>query len=776
MADVFSQSGFEQILNSPGNFYVMNFQNRSMLNHSDCKITYHDIDNSRSINYEKSVRLLEVDNLEIKSQINALEKRNVRINQQNLEEFLAEHHFSEIINTCKCENECGCGLNWLNIEELPSLATSFLLIEGYLAEDYPEYLSVFVEGALTSSDKNKLNSIRAGHELESDFKFTKLGSVVEDLTSRDFRFNSNLNHQLVDFISARIMSDFAKENEVSIWKQLFDKTNASNKVLVKFIIEHFVIYPESKLICAIKKYCEDALVSILDDIVFESQLTKLLIEQLKVSELEEVFDKQKENHVDYIADVTDLKSVCSNESYYEKLSQLGVKFNRLQEDENSKEEFKFVLTFEMFAFNWKMIRAIRNSILEQFNLGDEEQVTFAQLESLTGEESIYHEKLLSLIEDNIENFVANVLCKQNSYSEPLETFIEKLNQLDIELGSRMIKFSDTEVIDISVIKSKEHWCLLLDDEKLKPKWSNINACFESIYKQPDNEEDLSFNLEDSIRNYIQLDTSIAELVSSSQDLENLDSDFLLDNLLNLSGVSANVYEKLLPLFPSTNLYSDTELLSTIDKAEQLVINKLLDYSSDVVNWLISEEQEALLSNYIVQYATEYYEDSSSELLPVEGFDAILRSNLVAIELKTLYLKDILLNRYSEISGFDSLLPSMMETIEKVDFEVLCNFKIPPSLLAEMLKNQTKKFSTLRTKLVASQVNYLSWDELSNALSALSLIDFRSFISGTGNISIAKDGKFNIELLNALQKKGYVGKIKKNYLTYIGYTLKSKIPS
>jgi len=773
---IFSKEGFEQLLHSPKNFQVVGVQNRVILNHVNCHTTYKDIDDSRTIGYTSSIKLLEANSTEIKGKISALEKLNTRINHQNLKEFLAEHPMSEIVNTCQCEKECNCDLNWLNLEELPSLATSYLLIEGYLAEDYPEYLSVFVAGALTSSDKNKLNSIRAGHELELDYKFTKLESVVEDLTSRDFRFNSNLNHQLVNFISTRIMTNIAMENEINIWKQLFDKTNASSQNLSNFIIVHFTIYPESKLINAIKKYCENSLVLILDDIVFEPQLTKLLIEQLSVIELEGVFEKQGEDHLAYIADVTELKSVCNNEPCYEKLSKLGLKFNRLREDENSKEEFTLVLASEIFVFNLQMIKAIRNSISDQFNLGDEKSLTFAQLEELVSEKSVYPEKLLTQVDDNISAFVTEVLCKQDYYHEPLETFIEKLNQLGTPLGGSLIKASETQVIDISLIKAMEHWCLLLDDGKLETKWSNIKVCFDALNEQSNNEEDSSFNLNDSIQNYIQLDSSISGLIESSNDLENLSTDFLLDNLLNLSDIHDDVYEKLLPIFPSTNLYSNTKLLTTIDKVEKLVTNELLDYSSSVVNWLIAEELEKHLTIYIIQYATEYYEDSSSELLPVSIFEAVLSSNSVAFELKILYLKDILLNSHSEISDFDRLLPSMMETIEKMDFETVCGFKIPTALLSDMLKIQDKKFGELRTKLVASQTSNLDWSELSGALSTLSSTEFSSFLSGTGNISIVKDRKFNIELLKALQKKGYVGKIKESYFTYIGYTLKSKIPS
>lgn len=774
--DILSQVGFEQILNTPKNFQVLNSNNQVLLHHGNNQATYKDIDDSRSKGYATSIKLLAADRLEIKDKINAFEKLNTRINQQNLKEFLAEHPMYEIVNTCQCGKECDCDLNWLNLEELPSLATSYLLIEGYLAEDYPEYLSVFVAGALTSTDKNKLNSIRAGHELGLDYKFTKLESVVEDLTSRDFRFNSNLNHQLVNFISTRIMSNIAMENEISIWKQLFDKTNASSQYLANFIIEHFAIYPESKLINAIRKYCENALILILDDIVFEPQLTKLLIEQLSVIELEGIFEKQGEDHLLYIADVTELKSVCDNEPCYEKLSKLGLKFNRLREDENTKEEFKLVLASEIFAFNLQMIKAIRNSISDEFNLGDEKQVTFAQLEELVSEKSIYPEKLLTQIDDNISTFVTEVLCQQDSYREPLETLIEKVNQLDMQLGVSLIKASEAQVIDISMIKTMEHWCLLLDYGKLEPKWSNIKVCFGVLNEQSNNEEDSIFNLKDSVQNYIQLESSILGLIESSNDLENLSTDFLLDNLLNLSDIRDDVYDKLLPLFPSTNLYSNTKLLTTIDKAEKLVTNELLDYSSSVVNWLIAEELEKHLTIYIIQYASEYYEDNSSELLPVSIFEAVLSSNSVAIELKTLYLKDILLNNHSEISEFDRLLHSMMETFEKIDFETVCGFKIPTTLLSDMLKVQDKKFSELRTKLVASQTSNLDWSELSSALSILSSTEFRSFLSGTGNISIVKDRKFNIELLKALQKKGYVGKIKESYFTYIGYTLKSKIPS
>ena len=196
----------------------------------------------------------------------------------------------------------------------------------------------------------------------------------------------------------------------------------------------------------------------------------------------------------------------------------------------------------------------------------------------------------------------------------------------------------------------------------------------------------------------------------------------------------------------------------------------------IINWLIKEELQILLTDYIIYYATEYLKDSSSELLPTAVFEKVLSSNSVSNELKQLYVRDVLLRRYSEIEEFDILLSSIMTTFEEMDFEAVCNLKIPNQLLYNMLNISDVKFSELRTKLVASQVADMDWQELSSALLALNSVYFRSFISGTGNISIAKDRAFNAELLNALQKKGLIGKIKKHYFTLMGYTLKSKIPS
>jgi hypothetical protein len=774
--EIFSQNGFEQILNSPKNFQVVNAHNQVILHHGNNQTTYKDIDDSRTSNYLSSIKLLEADKLTTKGKITAFEKVINRINQQNLKEFLAEHPMADLVSTCQCENECKCHLDWLSQEELPSLATSYLLIEGYIAEDYPEYLSVFVAGALTSSDKNKLNSIRAGHELEPDYKFTKLESVVDDLTSRDFRFNTNLNHQLVGFISTKIISNIATENEVDIWSQLFNNGNNDSQYLANFIFEHFAIHPESKLINALYKHCFDAFVKMLDDIIFEPRLTKLLIEQLEVSELKELFEKQEEDHIVHIAEVTELKSVCDGEDSYEKLTELELKFTRLKEENNSKEEFRFVLDFGLFDFNLKMVRAIRNSISDKFNLGDEEQLTFAQAEELITEKSIYPERLLTSIEDNISAFITEVLCKQKFYSEPLVNLIERLNQIDVSLGAELIKASETQIIDLSEIKAIENWCILLESGKLEPNWHNIELCFNALSDHPKNDENTSFSLIDSIQSYIQLDFTTSGLSETCNDLENIDSDLILDNLLNFDEISDDTYEKLLPLFPSTNLYSDTLLLTTTEKARKLISNRLLDYSPDIVKWLITEELQILLIDYIIYYATEYLEDSNSELLPTAVFEKVLSSNSVSNELKQLYVRDVLLIRYSEIEEFDSLLSSIMTIFGEMDFEAVCNLKIPNQLLDNMLNINDIRFSDLRTKLVASQVANMDWQELSSALLALNSVDFRAFTSGTGNISIAKDKAFNAELLNALQKKGLIGKINEHYFTLMGYTRKSKIPS
>lgn len=125
----------------------------------------------------------------------------------------------------------------LGIEDFKSLGLSDMmtrfLTEGYIDENYYDYISYFYEGMLTGSDREWVLCVKMDRPMPFNFPIQQVKNVVKELKFSDFNHTAILNINILDFLV---------ENPKVKEKNLYDKFMSNLKdsdVNVDFIIAYW---------------------------------------------------------------------------------------------------------------------------------------------------------------------------------------------------------------------------------------------------------------------------------------------------------------------------------------------------------------------------------------------------------------------------------------------------------------------------------------------------------------------------------------------------------
>lgn len=121
---------------------------------------------------------------------------------------------------------------------LPELIEVFL-IEGYLDEDYYDYISYFYEGMLSPSDRGYLMGIKRLLPPVYSQHIDKVENFVKELNESNFTTDSILNVELVEYLISTLDNSELSEKYFAYIKDLLLKEGVNYKFLV-------IYYRESK--------------------------------------------------------------------------------------------------------------------------------------------------------------------------------------------------------------------------------------------------------------------------------------------------------------------------------------------------------------------------------------------------------------------------------------------------------------------------------------------------------------------------------------------------
>ena len=103
----------------------------------------------------------------------------------------------------------------------------FLLRNGYVDENYPQYISYFYPGSLTDNDNKYLQSITLGIAMGYDYKLDDVVGVIDRMVTEYYDSETALNFNIVDYLSVN-----------SEYHTFLDRILTNVRITPKFMIEY----------------------------------------------------------------------------------------------------------------------------------------------------------------------------------------------------------------------------------------------------------------------------------------------------------------------------------------------------------------------------------------------------------------------------------------------------------------------------------------------------------------------------------------------------------
>lgn len=387
----------------------------------------------------------------LKNKIQELEKQKQKIRNYKLAELLKSEQLEEIEFT----------------ESFNKNFITILLRNGYIAEDYIDYISLFHEESITRSDYQFHISIKNAIRQPFDYKLSKIEKLLLKINSLDFQTEYILNYDILDYL----LSHSNKYN--SHLESIFNKLKDESKISIEFIkgyyeasqrLEDFI-----KMLCnkwnniwgfieSNSDFTEDLQKAILKSIIEYGDITAIL-EISKQSSLKKFI----------FSDPLFLNISENHDKLKEVITELKIVFSKIDFKNSSDEMLSFIYKKNYYQLNIEMT----TSIIKKF--GEFNQVEFDNSNYFAIKIS-KADQLIQYIDKNIDDYIGNVYLKiSTNINEKEKYLIELLNNENIEINNKesIISKVESKITKLSTIDDAELYSVLLENNKLIPSWENL---------------------------------------------------------------------------------------------------------------------------------------------------------------------------------------------------------------------------------------------------------------------------------------------------------------
>ena len=612
---------------------------------------------------------------------------------KQLSEKISNSEFKKIVNksnTTKIESEeVGKDIkNYFKENELNLV--DYFIRNGYINENYEDYISYFFEGFLTKTDRDFLFSIKNRNELDFEYKLKNIDFILKKINVNEFENTEVLNISLLEFLIDN------KDKYVLQYKTILNQiTNNSFK-------SNLFIESARKLKNIFEILIIDICINNFDfwDNVILSEVfinkNDYLIYIIKNVDIDVIVKLNANNNLStYISNLENIENLFK-EQEFEKIkhlfSKLNIKFSRLSIPKDINELYDHIYKENLYMINDHMIKLFIQYWDNAVDLSNFERNPYTTI--IASAEINMKQYILK----SIQEFVSKVfLNKINISDESEDAIIDLLNKdLFLEQKQKIVdkygykfelssKFTDNNVLDYLFLR-----------HKIRAYWENIANYY---YKYNEiNINLLSFlNFEE---NYMNLSMSRINDSVNNEKLKLLLSEAILLN----NNISDKAYSYLYPCCNKIDFPSEFELSEK--KIIDLIISNNLQLSQENFTYLKTKFPLKNLHIDLLIYNIDYFSDNI--------LDFELNDDEIALIFKSTQLtKDELINIYFNLPSERIIENQKICSI----LSVILSDHDDIEIIFEELLSFIKYASTLeiKVKLLNHQIIHLSFDQIDSLL-------------------------------------------------------------
>jgi len=574
-----------------------------------------------------------IDNL--KKQISDLENSKIEIRKSKLSHLISDELIT-ISNKSDKQNEL------INI----------LLRNGYIDENYLDYISIFYEGSLAKADYQFLINVKIQRPSEFDFKLTKAEKLIEKINLFDFEKEYILNFDLVEFLQQK-PNDFDKKKR--LFKQLSNQSPSSIRFIDGFIEITTDIKTFIQNLC---EYWQNIWIYIESESLFDDAKKNdyfiRTIRYAKIEDIKSIFS----SHQSLLNKRADFLQITDDEKKLKKIiEKLDLKFETINSDSPAS-LIEYVYKGNYYELNKEVIEML----LKHYKKFDVDKFSTANFSSIMTSSL---DSMIDYIGKNLNDYINSVYLKiETNTDEPVEYYLKLLNDenLDEDLKENLIIQVNTKITNIKAISEANLWNTLFGYSKVSPSWNNILASFESE-ENGFSEHLIAFlNI---ISNAEQL--SIVKIPTKVND-QNIFGDLAL-SIIAENGITDESYNLLTKSIPWC--YSDLNYSNITENRIKILINnnKINPTIESFIK--IKGSHEGLNIHLLEKFPGKYIEKIDE--LEIDGYDLalILKSSLSISEKKILFSNCV----EETINSNNNVLLLLSDfIIQKIDFNIKTSTK------------------------------------------------------------------------------------------------------
>ncbi|WP_405269335.1 hypothetical protein [Cellulophaga sp. Ld12] len=618
----------------------------------------------------------------------------------------------------------------LNINE--NLDTDFittLIRNGYISEDYIDYISLFHEGSITRSDHKFVINLRNKQKLEFDYKLSKIDKVIPKINPIDFNSEFILNYDLLDFLLKN-----HRNNKVPldyVFTKLKDESSTST-----LFINGFVDITEN-LDLFIKSLCEywfGIWEYYVNDVAFsDEQLNTILKYIIEYAEIESIIKIEKQSNLkNYLTKDSEILNIKSdNDKLINIISNLELKFIDLDFKNSPENILEFIYENNYYEINEKMV----SEIIKKY--GEFEQVSFDN-SNYSSIKNSNANSLINYIEVYINDYITNIYLKlDTNINEEQKSYLELLNHSDLslKLKKEVIKKVATKISDISIIEEAHLLPYIIKNNKIEPKWGNLLFFF----KESENKI-----LESSICfiNNIENANELAKVkMPTKVNDENIFGVFC-KALMQSNKINNESFDLITNSIPFW--YNDIDIANLDEeKVHSLIKNRVISPTIKSFESL-KENYEKLNIKLLEKHKAKFIEKIEELILDANDVELILKSTI---------LNNIEKLKFLESCSNDTIV-SNSENLKLISQLILndSSFRINELLLKDLILD--KSVSTVN-KIKLFNKNLFSADETFIIKFLSNLNSSYAKITNRDKRAKIQDNPDNRDLLTNLKRKNYI---------------------
>lgn len=330
--------------------------------------------------------------------------------------------------------------------------------QGYIDEDYYDYISYFYPGMVSLADRDLLLSMKCQIKQEYTYHIDKINNFVKELKPYMFEHDAILNNDLLDYLAPK---NNAKERDM--FTQMMSRLEKVDAPL-GFLAQYYQLGKQKEKVFS-------------EFIKWDTYQSWQMIETHSNTEEQQLL---REGWLKYCDEVTEIQSLWLNENYsflssrvenigLEKCKKLikGCLFTDI--DDNSEELLSEVIEQWHYDVSTKNICFIVNFL-------NKDSGTDANNLNLTRITDTHHPELEKYVKhaftDAFTCFSAN--CKDES----VENILYILNHEDLEPEQKISYLKGQEnLLDDFTDVNDEFWDIAIKSLIITPSWKNVDSYF-----------------------------------------------------------------------------------------------------------------------------------------------------------------------------------------------------------------------------------------------------------------------------------------------------------